>query len=154
MKYIKTILFLLCSVLLNTVAHAQHSDDQNMDLKREIFNTFHKRFYSGEYPLRQIPTASPPTSQTERSTTRQASFNERVWFPGEWEEVKAIVLTIYYEHAVPGHEGDLTWSAEPVVKGWADYYHKGEDGKFKIEGSGPYTSSMTQCPTLLRCSST
>ena len=35
MKYIKTILFLLCSVLLNTVAHAQHSDDQNMYLKME-----------------------------------------------------------------------------------------------------------------------
>ena len=80
MKYIKTVLFLLCSVLLNTVAHAQHSDDQNMDLKREIFKTFHKRFYTGEYPLRQIPTAPPPTSQVKRKTTRQTSFNERVWF--------------------------------------------------------------------------
>ena len=117
MKYIKTVLFLLCSVFLTTVTHAQHSDDQNMDLKREIFKTFHKRFYSGEYPLRQIPTASLTTNQVERRTTRQASFNERVWFPGEWEEVKAIVLTTYYEHAVPGHEGDLTWMAEPVVKG-------------------------------------
>ena len=47
MKDIKTVLFFLCSVLLNTVANAQHSDDQNMDLKREIFKTFHKRFYSG-----------------------------------------------------------------------------------------------------------
>ena len=150
MKYIKTVLFLLCSVLLNTVAHAQHSDDQNMDLKREIFKTFHKRFYPGEYPLRQIPTASPTTNQVERRATRQTSINERVWFPGEWEEVKAIVLTTYYEHAVPGHEGDLTWSAEPVVKGWADYYHKGEDGKFKIEGSGPYTSSIDTVSNLAK----
>ena len=142
MNNTKTILFLLCSFFLTTMVHAQSSTDQRREMKREIFKTFHKRSYTGEYPLRQIPTAPPTTNQVERRTTRQASFNERVWFPGEWEEVKAIILTPYYENHVPGHEDDLTWNAEPMVKDYANYYHKNEAGKWEIEGSGPYTTSM------------
>ena len=141
MKLFKTSLFLLSSLLFITVAHAQYSNEQILE-KHSIFRTFHQRAYAGEYPLRQIPTMPATTSQAQRKAAKQTTFNERVWFPGEWEEVKAIVLTVYYEHKVPGHEGDYNWYAEPVVKGWADYYHKQKNGDYKIEGAGPYISSI------------
>ena len=143
MNNIKTILFLLCSFFLTTMVHAQSSTDQRREMKREIFKTFHKRSYTGEYPLRKIPTLPSTTYQTiRRAKTEAPLFTDRVWFPGEWEEVKAIILTPYYENHVPGHENDLTWNAEPMVKDYANYYHKNEAGKWEIEGSGPYTTSM------------
>ena len=143
MNYIKTILFLLCSFFLTSMVHAQSSTDQRREMKREIFKTFHKRSYTGEYPLCKIPTLPSTTYQTiKRAKTEAPLFTDRVWFPGEWEEVKAIILTPYYENHVPGHEDDLTWNAEPMVKDYANYYHKNEAGKWEIEGSGPYITSM------------
>ncbi len=141
MKHTKMTLLLLGAFVFATMAQAQDSHDQTLEKEYKIFKTFHQRAFNGEYPMRQLPTATATNGQVPRKVAKQASFNERVWFPGEWEEVKAVVLTVYYIHLVPGHEDDPEWYAEPVVKGWADYYHE-EDGEYQLEGSGPYTSKL------------
>lgn len=142
MKHFKIAMFLVCAFGLATAAQAQSTNDQLLEKKYKIFKTFHKHAYAGEYPMRRIPTAPAKAGQTARSTKKLTSFDERVWFPGEWEEVKAVVLTPYYQHAVPGHEGDYTWNAEPVVEGWADYYHEDRYGDYQLAGNGPYTSTI------------
>ena len=134
------------------MVHAQSSTDQRREMKREIFKTFHKRSYTGESPLRKIPTLPSTTYQTiRRAKTEAPLFTDRVWFPGEWEEVKAIILTPYYENHVPGHEDDLTWNAEPMVKDYANYYHKNDtigpvewDGKDTCTIRNKYKPALTQ----------
>ena len=139
----KIILLLVSACVQVTIANAQPGSEHQLEMKRNIFRTFHKRAYTGQYPLRPIPvepaTSSKPTKKVDREPL---TFDDRVWFPGEWEEVKAVILTLYYENKVPGHEGDATWAAEPVVEGHADYYHQNENSKWEIAGSGPYTTSI------------
>ena len=68
---------------------------------------------------------------------------ERVWFPGEWEEVKAVVVTLPYAHLVPGHEEDERYYADPIVKGWANYIFKNEKlAKKETVGTGPYKTEI------------
>ena len=72
-----------------------------------------------------------------------ASFNERVWFPGEWEEVKAVVVTTRYEYLVPGHENDRRYSAEQLVKNWGNQYYQEDDySQAKLLGEGPVKSKV------------
>ena len=72
-----------------------------------------------------------------------APLNERVWFPGEWEEVKAVVVTSRYEYLVPGHENDKRYSAEQVVKNWGNqYYKQDEQSVAELLGEGPCKSRV------------
>ena len=90
MNHFKIPLLLLGAFVFATMAEAQDSHDQNLEKKHKIFKTFHQRAFNCEYPMRQLPTATATNGQVPRKVAKQASFNERVWFPGEWEEVKAV----------------------------------------------------------------
>ena len=107
-------------------------------MQREIFHTFHSRVYSGQYPMPEVPVA--PRSSVKGDDLK-ALPTDRVWFPGEWEEVKAVIVTPYYNYLVPGHEDDGTWYAEPVVTGYADYYEWTDFG-WQYRGMGPYIPKM------------
>ena len=134
---------LLTALLFVATAGAQDIDTR--EATREIYNTFHKKVYSNEYPLRQIPVADKSTNNkalsASRTLIRSSQSHERVWFPGEWEEVKAIIVTPLYDYLVPGHENDLAWYATPVVSGYADYYHW-SGYAYELEAMGPYIPRM------------
>lgn len=91
-RTIITATVLMCMIAQGTVAvNAQSLSGRAEDMRHKILKTFHKRVYNHEYPLREIPVeTSPNAHQTRKSPGRAASFTDRVWFPGEWEEVKAI----------------------------------------------------------------
>ena len=60
-----------------------------------------------------------------------------MWFPGEWEEVKAVVVTAFYNYCVPGHEDDKRYSAKQIVKNWGSLYYKEDDyADNKLLGEG------------------
>ena len=138
------ITILLCIVVQGAVVvYAQNPQGHPQDMRHKILNTFHKRVYNHEYPLREIPVATSQSAhQTRKAPNRTASFTDRVWFPGEWEEVKAIILTPYYSYLVPSHEDDAAWYASPIAKEWADYYHYSEKDGWQLEGLGPYLEEM------------
>ena len=93
--------------------------------------------------MREIPAAPYSASLGSRKAPAQSrAFTDRVWFPGEWEEVKAIMVTPFYDYRVPGHEDEDEWYAAPVVGGYADYYHMNETDEWLIEGFGPYEAKM------------
>lgn len=61
------------------------------------------------------------------------------WFPGEWEEVQAIVVTCLYNYLVPGHENSYYWYADPLLTGYADYYYYDYDLENWVQkGGGSY----------------
>lgn len=134
---------LFAAILLILTSGTQYAKPETVS--RAPHAKFHKKVYSGEYPLRQLPVADrstyTATEYASRAPMRSQKAPERVWFPGEWEEVQAIILTPLYDRAVPGHENDPAWYAEPVVQGLADYYYD-VDTICEVRGMGPYTSIM------------
>ena len=71
------------------------------------------------------------------------SFPDRVWFPGEWEEVKAIVVSVLYRHFMPGKETDSRYAAYPVVPGYAIYYYaESQDDAPQEVGRGEYKTEL------------
>ena len=67
---------------------------------------------------------------------------DRVWFPGEWEEVQAIVVTPYYSYDPDTNLGSGYFMADPTVTGLAEYYKYTARGWQSMNIYGPYTSTM------------
>ena len=103
-----------------------------------------QRAVPDDYPKPKIPMATEKMRRVAHDALGEPlNFPERVWFPGEWEEVKAIVVTLPYSHLVPGYEEDERYFAEPIVKGWANYIFKnGKLAKKETVGTGPYKSVL------------
>lgn len=76
---------------------------------------FHKHVYKGEYERPALKVENPSPRSGARNALG-APLNDRIWFPGEWEEVKAIVVCPRYNYLVPGHEGDEHYYAHQTVK--------------------------------------
>ncbi len=93
------------------MAVAQPSEKRASSLSRLL----HKHVYQGEYERPALKVEAPQDMSRARNAL-DAPLNEPVWFPGEWEEVKAVVVTTRYEYLVPGHENDKRYSAEQIVK--------------------------------------
>ena len=140
----KKIIVCLIAGILGSTAYAVSQQSRPRDVKHRILKTFHSRVYKNDYPLREIPVAPHRASLLSRKAPVQTqTFTDRVWFPGEWEEVKAIIVTPFYDYRVPGHEDEDEWYADPVVGGYADYYHFNyEADEWQIDDLGPYVVKM------------
>ena len=132
----RIVLFLaVAAVTLGAAAQSQQPTEQ---MKREFRQTVQKRDLSKQHLESNIPL-SEATPGTKKAT--KALPEDRVWFPGEWEEVKAIVVTPYYDYAPLESQGSGYWLADPLVTGWATYY-KYASGGWTEQGMGPYKATM------------
>lgn len=112
----KKTLIIVAATLLGMAATAQTTFDA--DGLRYWRQTHQQRDASRMHLNSQIPLAAKVAT---RPATK-SSWNmptERVWFPGEWEEVQAVTVTPYYVYVAKEH---TNWIADPVVPGYADYY--------------------------------
>lgn len=146
MKNIRTILLLLVSALYCSTLSAQEISTDRAEMQKLILKQFHQRDASRKHLQGNIPLARvdriASTAQNEGLILPPGS-----WFPGEWEEVKAIVVTCSYEHLVPGHENSYYWYADPLVTGYADYLcYNGED--WEVKGGGAYISVIDTISSL------
>lgn len=138
----KKLFLYLIAFMAGFVTYAQSWQSSAQDMGQRVLRTFHKRVFNNEYPLREIPVASGQAAHlSKRIPLRTKAFPKRVWFPAEWEEVKAIMITPSYNYKVPKHEEDQSWYASPVVSGNADYYHY-KNGDWQLKGMGPYVAEM------------
>ncbi len=132
----KIVLFLAAAAItLGATAQSQQPTEQMM---REFRQTIQKRDISKRHLETNIPlsTTAPATKSASKALPE-----DRVWFPGEWEEVKAIVVTPYYSYSPLESQGSGYWTADPIVTGWAQYYKYTNMGW--QEGSmGPYKATM------------
>lgn len=134
----KKTLTMLAVALLAFTAAAQVQPMSREDLRRSFRQTVQKRDVSKRHLETSIPLATAPVSP--KGNAVKGLPDGRVWFPGEWEEVKAIVVTPYYDYLVPGHENSYYWMADPQVTGYAFYYQY--QGGWQERGIGPYVTVM------------
>ena len=133
----KQIVLLLAAVAVSLGAGAQ-GQQPTEQMKREFRQTIQKRDISRHHLETNIPLSA--TAPASKKATK-ALPEDRVWFPGEWEEVKAIVVTPYYEYTPLESQGGGYWMADPLVTGWATYYKYTSSG-WSEQGMGPYKATM------------
>ena len=132
----KKLFVIAISLLFVGTAMAQQNNESEQTQKY-LLQTMHKRDFSRQHINSDKPLAPMAKKAEGETKTTGLQLPANNWFPGEWEEVKAIVVTCYYDHLVPGHETDNNWFADPQVTGYADYYY----GSYSNQrGGGPYIS--------------
>ena len=131
--------FLVVLLALTVTANAQDKKQQTVDIHK-ILN---KRSISNILPRPNFPIATPEEMRRAKANEEPLNFPDLVWFPGEWEEVKAVVVTLAYNHMMPKKAEDRRYGAYPVIPGYAIYYFKEEPGAPLEEvGRGPYITTL------------
>ena len=75
---------------LSVTANAQDTKQQTVDIHKML----QKRSITNILPKPDFPIATAEDMRRAHDASgAPLNFPDRVWFPGEWEEVKAIVLT-------------------------------------------------------------
>ena len=137
---------LILIFMLATAARAQHAevDGQRTLEPGSLSHLLHKHASSGEFTQPNLPKASESLRRVARDATGEPlNFPDRVWFPGEWEEVKAVCVSPLYFHLVPGHENDNRYEASPIVEGYGSYlYMENPKAKTDTIGYGEYISML------------
>lgn len=133
----KTLLTIL-TIVLALGATAQNATTHE-EMMREWRQMKQKRDISSQIQSSSIPLGEAAVTPKNA----KALPDDRVWFPGEWEEVKAIVVTPYYSYMPDTNLGAGTYSADPVVTGVAEYYkYNPTRGWVSTNTYGPYKSIM------------
>ena len=121
---------------LSVTANAQDTKQQTFNLHKLM----HTRAIPKNFPKPDFPIATAEDMRRAHDASgAPLNFPDRVWFPGEWEEVKAIVVAIPYLYYVPDKKEDKRYSALPIVQGYAIYYYaESKDDPAQEVGRGPY----------------
>ena len=125
----------LCGLGLSAFAQSQEPTEEQLRQYRQLV---HKRDISDRHLTSGIPLGS---AQVATKGSTKALPTDRVWFPGEWEEVKAIVVTPYYNYYPAQSQGTGTWMADPMVTGYAQYLRYSGTG-WTQQGGGLYRAVM------------
>ena len=125
---------------LSVTANAQDTKQQPFNLHKLM----HKRAIPKNFPKPDFPIATAEDMRRAHDASgAPLNFPDRVWFPGEWEEVKAIVVAIPYLYYMPDKKEDTRYSARPIVQGYAIYYYaESKDDPAQEVGRGPYESQF------------
>ncbi|MBR5353443.1 MAG: agmatine deiminase family protein [Bacteroidales bacterium] len=133
----KKIVMTLMAVAVSMVALAQQQPTEEM--QRQWRQMKQARTVGIDYKNSPIPLGE----MAPAAKNAKALPEDRVWFPGEWEEVKAIVVTPYYSYSPDSNLGSGYYSADPAVTGYAEYYQFNSRVGWQSMGIyGPYISTM------------
>ena len=133
----KKIVILLAAVTMFLGVSAQ-SEMPTSEMMKQFRQTVQKRDISKRHLESNIPLSNTVTS----SKGMKSLPSGRVWFPGEWEEVQAIVVTPYYYYEPDPTPGSGYWAADPILPGVAQYYKYAASGQWIEQGMGPYKAIM------------
>ena len=127
---------------LSTLNAQQQPTDQMMKEWRQMKQS---RTVGTDYKNSNIPLGeAAPVAKNAKALP-----DDRVWFPGEWEEVKAIVVTPYYTYTPDSNLGSGYFSADPTVTGYAEYYkYNTMRGWESMNIYGPYLGTMDTSSTF------
>lgn len=139
MKKIITLGLALVAGIVGAMAQSRPTPE----MMKEFRQTIQKRDISQRHLESNIPLASVINTPK----TPKALPTDRIWFPGEWEEVQAIVVTCYYDYQPLESQGSGYWMADPLVSGMADYY-KYSAGGWTKQGHGPYKATLDSASTF------
>ena len=116
---IKSIILTAAVAMLATMASAQE-----LSLSPEMRSAYRQQFHQRE-PEQQLKSNIPLSATVQKpgvkSVAQKNLPTDRVWFPGEWEEVKAIVVTpSYYFIPWPQTAENQNYIADPIVSHYAE----------------------------------
>ena len=131
----KNSLFSLLIILFSAGLHAQGGFLSDTDMLKRVRQELHSRDASALHLKHNIPLSATATISAAKGQSG-LQLPEGSWFPGEWEEVKAVVVTCNYYYLVPGHENSSSWYASPLLNGYAQY-KKYEHNEWVNKGGGP-----------------
>ncbi len=136
----KKTFFLTAAALLTAATGMAQSLEPTEEMMRQWRQTIQKRDISQRHLDSSIPLSQQPAAKRQSPKDMPTG---RVWFPGEWEEVQAIVVTPYYEYSPATSQGAGYWLADPLVSGWAAYYqYNMGTSQWEERGMGPYKATM------------
>lgn len=101
-----------------------------------------------------LPTVAVSGPRGGAAAKRSAFPQGSVWFPGEWEEVQAVVLTPIYRYEPTEVSDPRNWEADPLVPGWASLYEYapaspgGRQYGWQYRGVGPYRGVIDTASAL------
>lgn len=133
----KTFLSLVMLFAVCTLG-AQNNMPSKEEMQRKVLQQLQMRDASKLHLQQNYPLSTTPMTCTA-TENEGIQLPDGSWFPGEWEEVQAIVVTCSYNHLVPGHEDSYYWYADPLLTGYAEYKNYVHD-QWVTKGGGPYTS--------------
>lgn len=134
MKKIFTLALALTAALASLTAQNSQPTEKMMQEWRQQhqMRDISKKHLESNFPLSATPAETKAT---------KALPQDRIWFPGEWEEVDAVVVTCYYAYEPLYSQGAGYWMADPLVSGVADYYKYAASG-WTRQGHGPYKATL------------
>ena len=105
-------------------------------MTKEEHDAYNKHFNARQVNINpNIPIGGNTKSDV---ATKGVTLPDNVWYPGEWEEVEAIVVTWPYECFAAENPN---WYASPLVEGIAELYSYGAQGWVTL-GYGPYVGVL------------
>jgi len=105
-------------------------------MTKEEHDAYNKHFNARQVNINpNIPIGGNNKSDV---ATKGVTLPDNVWYPGEWEEVEAIVVTWPYECFAAENPN---WYASPLVEGIAELYSYGAQG-WVTQGYGPYVGVL------------
>ena len=141
----KKIILTLTAMFIAVNVFAQTEQNEETRMQKEILKTFHSRNMANKPLKKNVPMATAPST---KGKTMKSLPEDRVWFPGEWEEVQAIAVTPLYKYKVPSHESSMYWYADPLVSGYAQYYQYNNFRGWQEAGVGPYIKTIDSTSAL------
>ena len=133
----KKIILMLAAVSMVFGTAAQSNQVSREQMLREWRQTVQKR-HRPESLLKDIVPLQQTVATKSAAKYHRGMPADNFWFPGEWEEVQAVVVTPYYiyQSTNSNYQG-YNYMADPIVPGWAAIYQN-----YQYKTMTPYTSEM------------
>jgi agmatine/peptidylarginine deiminase len=104
---------------------------------KEVRDAYHKRFNSRQVDIK--PSIAVASEAKSGNGAKGVTMPANMWYPGEWEEVEAIVVTWPYDCYSTENP---SWYASPLLDGVAELYEYVPMQGWVDRGYGPYVGVM------------
>ena len=132
-----TLTLMALAMTIGAMAQQVHNDSPMMKEWRQLKQ---QRDYSKQATQTGFPLGD--ALETKSADVKALPY-DRVWFPGEWEEVQAILVTPSYNYYPDSNLGSGYYIADPVVTGVGEYFkYNSTRGWVTTNIYGPYHSVM------------
>ena len=122
-------------------SQAQSDTPSSEQMIRSWRQTFMKRHLEEATREGLVPVKEAPATKVA-AKSRAGMPDADFWFPGEWEEVQAVVVTPCYRYvSTDSQYQGYNYSVLPIVPGWADVYRY-RNNNWQYLTMTPYTSVM------------
>ena len=139
--YRKTVLIAVCAMFLGYSSTAQNTNEEayqkgleiiskmSAEERADYYRIHHSRKPNAEQ-MEKLRKAIPAEAVKQQKSEDGLEMPEKFWYPGEFEEVQAVLISWSYIHVDPTE----TYGVDPITKDtayWTDENKKIQVGKYK-----------------------